>query len=178
MSVFEQGHQFLRERELDLLDLLERIEQELAHGRNSHVTKSSEDAVRLGTLVSELEKMAQQPAVELLQDLSDVISKYPWKKLWIEKCCQCCNQKAGKLRRDLEYKTTRIVLNSQPANGCLSVSPSEKSLIFTGLWMNKYQHGWRFDPEPGVLLKNQASLKATAMMPDKEPEAERDPGAA
>ncbi|VFV39235.1 tripartite motif-containing protein [Lynx pardinus] len=75
MSVFEQGHQFLRERELYLLDLLERIEQELAHGRNSHVTKSSEDTVRLGTLISELEKMAQQPAVELLQDLSDVISK-------------------------------------------------------------------------------------------------------
>lgn len=24
-------------------------------------------------------------------------------------------------------------------------------MIFTGLWMNRYQHGQRFDPEPGVL---------------------------
>lgn len=76
MSVYEQGHQFLREREQYPLDLLERIEQDLAHGRNSHVTKSSEEAVRLGTLISELEKMAQQPAVELLQERSKL--NYTW----------------------------------------------------------------------------------------------------
>lgn len=47
--------------------------------------------------------------------------------------------------------TVRISLNSQTANSYLSVSPNGKSMIFTGLWMNKYQHGQRFDPEPGVL---------------------------
>jgi tripartite motif-containing protein 26 len=47
--------------------------------------------------------------------------------------------------------TVRIILNSQTANGYLSVSPNGKSMIFTGLWMNKYQRGQRFDPEPAVL---------------------------
>lgn len=47
--------------------------------------------------------------------------------------------------------TVRITLNSQTANGYLSVSPNGKSMIFTGLWTNKYQQGQRFDPEPGVL---------------------------
>ncbi|XP_010992559.3 tripartite motif-containing protein 26 isoform X1 [Camelus dromedarius] len=169
-SVFEQGHQFLREREQYLLEWLEGMEQELTEGKNSHVTRGSEEVVRLGTLISELEKKAQQPALELLQDPSDIISRYPRKKFWIEKPISPAIKKRteefsdkllslekglrgfhGKLIRDLEYKTMRIILNSQTANGYLSVSPNGKSMIFTGLWMNKHQHGQRFDPEPGVL---------------------------
>ena len=46
--------------------------------------------------------------------------------------------------------TARIILNSQTANGYLSVAPNGKSMMFTGLWMNKCQRGQRFDPEPGV----------------------------
>ncbi|KAF7487171.1 Hypothetical predicted protein [Marmota monax] len=174
VTVFEQGHQFLREREQFLLDLLMEMEQELTEGRSSHITKGSEEVVRLGTLISELEKKVRQPALELLQDPSDIISRYPRKKFWIEKPISPAIKKraeefsdkilslekglrgfhgngTGKLLRDLEYKTMRIVLNSQTANGYLSVSPNGKSMIFTGLWMNKYQHGQRFDPEPGVL---------------------------
>ena len=45
----------------------------------------------------------------------------------------------------------RSLLNSRPANGYLSVSPNGKSMVFTGLWMNKCQRGQRFDPAPGVL---------------------------
>uniref|UniRef100_A0A8C6D1C3 Uncharacterized protein n=1 Tax=Moschus moschiferus TaxID=68415 RepID=A0A8C6D1C3_MOSMO len=66
-SVFERGHQFLREREQYLLEWLEGTEQQLTEGRNSHVTKGSEEVIRLETLISELEKKAQQPALELLQ---------------------------------------------------------------------------------------------------------------
>ena len=46
--------------------------------------------------------------------------------------------------------TVRIILNSLTANGYLSVAPNGKSMMFTGLWMNKCQRGQRFDPEPGV----------------------------
>ncbi|KAM9665274.1 tripartite motif-containing protein 26-like [Trichechus inunguis] len=67
VSIFEQGHQFLREREQCLLEWLEGLELELAEGRNSHVTKGSEQGIRLGTLISELEKKAKQPALALLQ---------------------------------------------------------------------------------------------------------------
>ena len=65
--MFEQGHQFLREREQYLLEWLEGMEQQLTGGRNSHVTKGSEEVIRLETLISELEKKARQPALELLQ---------------------------------------------------------------------------------------------------------------
>lgn len=83
--MFEQGHQFLREREQYLLEWLEGMEQQLTGGRNSHVTKGSEEVIRLETLISELEKKARQPALELLQDPSDITSRYPQKKFWIEK---------------------------------------------------------------------------------------------
>ena len=46
--------------------------------------------------------------------------------------------------------TVRIILNSPTANGYLSVAPDGKSMMFTGLWMNKCQRGQRFDPESGV----------------------------
>ncbi|XP_040843464.1 tripartite motif-containing protein 26-like isoform X3 [Ochotona curzoniae] len=169
-TVFELSHQFLREKEQCLLEWLVRLEQELTEGRDSCVTKGLEEVVRLGTLISELEKKARQPALELLQDPSDISSRYPRKKFWIEKPINPAIKKQaeefsdkllslekglrvfhGKLMKDLEYKTMKIVLNSQTANGYLSVSPNGKSMIFTGSWMNKCQHGQRFDPEPGVL---------------------------
>ena len=46
--------------------------------------------------------------------------------------------------------TVRIILNSQTANGYLSVAPDGKSMMFTGLWLNKCQRGQRFNPELGV----------------------------
>ncbi|XP_051711772.2 tripartite motif-containing protein 26 isoform X5 [Oryctolagus cuniculus] len=111
--------------------------------------------------------------IQALLDPSDILSRYPRKKFWIEKPISPAIKKRaeefsdklaslekglrgfhGKLMRDLEYKTMKIILNSQTANGYLSVSPNGKSMIFTGLWMNKYQHGQRFDPEPAVLGSN------------------------
>nr|XP_004671972.1 tripartite motif-containing protein 26-like [Jaculus jaculus] len=171
VSVFEQGHQFLREKEQYLLDLLVGLEQELIEGRSSHSTRGSEEVVRLGTLISELEKKVRQPALELLQDTSDIISRYPRKKFWIEKpiISPAVKKRAeefsdkililekglrgfhGKLTRDLEYKTMRVILNAQTANGYLLVSPDGKSVILTDLWMNRCQHWQQFDPEPGVL---------------------------
>lgn len=65
--MFELSHQFLREKEQCLLEWLVRLEQELTEGRDSCVTKGLEEVVRLGTLISELEKKARQPALELLQ---------------------------------------------------------------------------------------------------------------
>uniref|UniRef100_A0A8C6A764 Tripartite motif-containing protein 26-like n=1 Tax=Marmota marmota marmota TaxID=9994 RepID=A0A8C6A764_MARMA len=94
VTVFEQGHQFLREREQFLLDLLMEMEQELTEGRSSHITKGSEEVVRLGTLISELEKKVRQPALELFGHTclsssgfhhDSTFSRYPRKKFWIEK---------------------------------------------------------------------------------------------
>ncbi|XDB63372.1 hypothetical protein AB1E18_016702 [Capra hircus] len=132
---------------------LEGTEQQLTEGRNSHVAKDSAEVIRLETLI-----------------FYDRTSRYPQKKFWIEKPINPAIRKRmeefsdkllslekglrgfhGKLMRGLEYKTRRIILNSQPASGHLAVSPNGKSMVFTGLWMNKCQRGQRLDPEPGVL---------------------------
>uniref|UniRef100_A0A8C9UX22 Tripartite motif-containing protein 26-like n=1 Tax=Spermophilus dauricus TaxID=99837 RepID=A0A8C9UX22_SPEDA len=185
VTVFEQGHQFLREREQFLLDLLMGMEQELTEGRSSHITKGSEEVVRLGTLISELEKKVRQPALELLQiKTSDFFQfivnlsisfQYPRKKFWIEKPISPAIKKRAEEFSDKIISLEKglrgfhgngmgeergseprklfisVFLGFDSANGYLSVSPNGKSMIFTGLWMNKYQHGQRFDPEPGVL---------------------------
>ncbi|XDA87144.1 hypothetical protein R6Z07M_016850 [Ovis aries] len=182
-AVFAQSHQFLRERGQYLLEWLEGTERQLTGGRNSHVTKGSAEVIRLETLISELEKKARQAALELLQDPSDRTSRYLQKKFWIEKPISpairkqmeefsdkfLCLEKGlrgfhGKLMRDLEYKTMRIIPNSRPANGYLSVSPDGKSMVFTGLWMNKRQRGQQFDPEPGVLGKPAESAQLEAWL--------------
>ncbi|XP_070462837.1 uncharacterized protein, partial [Equus przewalskii] len=66
-STGEDEIQALLRREQYLLEWLEGTEQELTEGRNSHITKGSEEVIQLGTLISELEKKTQQPALELLQ---------------------------------------------------------------------------------------------------------------
>ncbi|KAI4530990.1 hypothetical protein MG293_018848 [Ovis ammon polii] len=127
-AVFAQGHQFLRERGQCLLEWLEGTEQQLTGGRNSHLAKGSAEVIRLETLISELEKKARQPALELLQDPSDITSRYPRKKFWIEKPISPAIRKQmeefsdkflglekglrgfhGKLMRDLEYKTSEYL---------------------------------------------------------------------
>lgn len=67
MAAFEQGHQFLREREQHLLDQLTKLEQELTEGREKHKTRGVGELARLALVISELEGKAQRPAAELMQ---------------------------------------------------------------------------------------------------------------
>lgn len=67
MAEFQQGHQFLREREQHLLDQLEKLEQELSEGREKYKTRGVGELARLALVISELEDKAQQPAAELMQ---------------------------------------------------------------------------------------------------------------
>lgn len=67
MAEFEQGHQFLREREQHLLDQLARLEQELTEGREKYKTRGIGELARLALAISKLEGKAHQPAAELMQ---------------------------------------------------------------------------------------------------------------
>lgn len=67
VAEFEQGHQFLREREQHLLGQLARLEQELTEGRDKYSTRGTGEMARLVLAISELEAKAQQPAAELMQ---------------------------------------------------------------------------------------------------------------
>lgn len=67
MAEFEQGHQFLLEREKHLLGQLARLEQELTEGREKHNSRGVSELARLAGLISELEGKVQQPAAELMK---------------------------------------------------------------------------------------------------------------
>ncbi|KAK2113324.1 Tripartite motif-containing protein 26 [Saguinus oedipus] len=67
VAEFEQGHQFLREREQHLLEQLAKLEQELTEGREKFKSRGVGELARLALVISELEGKAQQPAAELMQ---------------------------------------------------------------------------------------------------------------
>lgn len=67
LAAFEQGHQFLWEREQHLLDQLAKLEQEVTEGREKYKTRGDGELARLAQVISELEGKAQQPAAELMQ---------------------------------------------------------------------------------------------------------------
>ncbi|TKC37302.1 tripartite motif-containing protein 26 [Monodon monoceros] len=170
VAEFEQGHQFLREREQRLLDQLAKLEQELTEGREKYKTRGVGELARLALVISELEGKAQQPAAELMQDTRDFLNRYPRKKFWIGKPIARVVKKRtgefsdrllslqrglrefqGKLLRDLEYKTVSVTLDPQSASGYLQLSEDWKCVTYSGLYQRAYLHPQQFDCEPGVL---------------------------
>ncbi|XP_012508425.1 PREDICTED: tripartite motif-containing protein 26 [Propithecus coquereli] len=172
VAEFEQGHQFLREREQHLLDQLAKLEQELTEGREKFKARGVGELARLALVISELEGKAQQPATELMQDSCDVchLLRYPRKKFWIGKPIARVVKKRtgefsekllslqrglrefqGKLLRDLEYKTVSVTLDPQSASGYLQLSEDWKCVTYSSLYKSAYLHPQQFDCEPGVL---------------------------
>ncbi|KAF6365553.1 tripartite motif containing 26 [Rhinolophus ferrumequinum] len=170
LAEFEQGHQFLREREQHLLDQLARLEQELTEGREKYKTRGVGELARLALVISELEGKAQQPAAELMQDSRDFLNRYPRKKFWIGKpIAQVVKKRTGefsdkllslqrglrefqgKLLRDLEYKTVSVTLDPQSASRYLQLSEDRKCVTYSSLYQSAYLYPQQFDCEPGVL---------------------------
>nr|XP_011769059.1 tripartite motif-containing protein 26 isoform X1 [Macaca nemestrina] len=170
VAEFEQGHQFLREREEHLLEQLAKLEQELTEGREKFKSRGVGELARLALVISELEGKAQQPAAELMQDTRDFLNRYPRKKFWVGKpIARVVKKKTGefsdkllslqrglrefqgKLLRDLEYKTVSVTLDPQSASGYLQLSEDWKCVTYTSLYKSAYLHPQQFDCEPGVL---------------------------
>lgn len=170
VAEFEQGHQFLREREQHLLGQLVKLEQELTEGREKFKTRGIGELARLAQVISELEGKVQQPAAELMQDTRDFLNRYPRKKFWIGKpIARVVKKKTGefsdklqslqrglrefqgKLLRDLEYKTVSVTLDPQSASGYLQLSEDWKCVTYSGLYQGAYLYPQQFDCEPGVL---------------------------
>ncbi|KAB1261325.1 Tripartite motif-containing protein 26 [Camelus dromedarius] len=152
VAEFEQGHQFLREREQHLLDQLAKLEQELTEGREKYKTRG----------VGELARLAL--------DTRDFLNRYPRKKFWIGKPIARVVKKRtgefsdkllslqrglrefqGRLLRDLEYKTVSVTLDPQSASGYLQLSEDWKCVTYSSLYQSAYLHPQQFDCEPGVL---------------------------
>lgn len=66
-TAFEQLQQELGEQQCLLLARLTELEQQIWKERDEYILKVTEEVVRLGAQVKELEEKCQQPASELLQ---------------------------------------------------------------------------------------------------------------
>ncbi|KAG8510741.1 Tripartite motif-containing protein 26 [Galemys pyrenaicus] len=126
VAEFEQGHQFLKEREQHLLDQLGKLEQELTENREKYKNRGAGELARLAQVISELEDKAYQPATELMQEPDTTVNgarvfgerlldlsthggqekaklclpplRYPRKKFWIGKpMARVVKKKTGEL---------------------------------------------------------------------------------
>lgn len=68
-TAFERLQQELGEQQCLLLARLTELEQQIWKERDEYILKVTEEVVRLGAQVKELEEKCQQPASELLQDV-------------------------------------------------------------------------------------------------------------
>ncbi|EPY72791.1 tripartite motif-containing protein 26 [Camelus ferus] len=127
VAEFEQGHQFLREREQHLLDQLAKLEQELTEGREKYKTRGVGELARLALVISELEGKAQQPAAELMQ----VVHRTP--------------------EGPVHMAVVSVTLDPQSASGYLQLSEDWKCVTYSSLYQSAYLHPQQFDCEPGVL---------------------------
>ncbi|XP_075603094.1 E3 ubiquitin-protein ligase TRIM7 [Balearica regulorum gibbericeps] len=73
-DAFEQLQQFLREQEGVLLAQLDRARGQLAEERCQYVSSVSERKSLLDTLIAEIQKKRDQPAVEFLMDVGKTLS--------------------------------------------------------------------------------------------------------
>uniref|UniRef100_A0A2K5UN64 RING-type E3 ubiquitin transferase n=1 Tax=Macaca fascicularis TaxID=9541 RepID=A0A2K5UN64_MACFA len=159
VAEFEQGHQFLREREEHLLEQLAKLEQELTEGREKFKSRGVGELARLALVISELEGKAQQPAAELMQDTRDFLNRYPRKKFWVGKpIARVVKKKTGEfsdkllsLQRGLREFQVSVTLDPQSASGYLQLSEDWKCVTYTSLYKSAYLHPQQFDCEPGVL---------------------------
>uniref|UniRef100_A0A452E8Q3 Tripartite motif containing 26 n=1 Tax=Capra hircus TaxID=9925 RepID=A0A452E8Q3_CAPHI len=165
VAEFEQGHQFLREREQHLLGQLAKLEQELTEGREKFKTRGVGELARLAQVISELEGKVQQPAAELM--LVCHLLRYPRKKFWIGKpIARVVKKKTGEfsdklqsLQRGLrEFQgkgwggsCVSVTLDPQSASGYLQLSEDWKCVTYSGLYQGAYLYPQQFDCEPGVL---------------------------
>ncbi|XP_030055586.1 E3 ubiquitin-protein ligase TRIM39-like [Microcaecilia unicolor] len=70
-SDFEELHRFLNKEKQILLSRLEKILQKIGE----HVTQLEEQSSSLTQLITEMEEKSQQPAIELLKDVKDSLSR-------------------------------------------------------------------------------------------------------
>ncbi|KAM6038453.1 E3 ubiquitin-protein ligase TRIM7-like isoform 1-T1 [Theristicus caerulescens] len=72
---FEKLRQFLHDQEHILLGQLEKMEKNIAKRQNENITDLSKEITLLNKLITELEEKIQQPMLEFLKDVMNIISR-------------------------------------------------------------------------------------------------------
>nr|ALP32473.1 TRIM7.1 [Nipponia nippon] len=72
---FEKLRQFLHDQEHILLGQLEKMEKNIAKRQNENITNLSKEITLLNKLITELEEKIQQPMLEFLKDVMNIISR-------------------------------------------------------------------------------------------------------
>ncbi|XP_034960943.2 zinc finger protein RFP isoform X1 [Zootoca vivipara] len=80
VAVFRRLHQFLEEQEKLLLAQMAEVEKEIAAKKEEHLSRLSGELYSLESLILEMEEKLQEPASELLQDISSFLQSCQMKE--------------------------------------------------------------------------------------------------
>uniref|UniRef100_A0A803SMU7 Zinc finger protein RFP-like n=1 Tax=Anolis carolinensis TaxID=28377 RepID=A0A803SMU7_ANOCA len=76
VSEFRLMHQVLEEQERNLMAKMEEVEKEISAKKEGHLSRLSEELSSLSSLIKDMEKKHQQPAIEFLQDIGSFFQGY------------------------------------------------------------------------------------------------------
>ncbi|KAF6365552.1 tripartite motif containing 15 [Rhinolophus ferrumequinum] len=169
-TAFERLQQELGEQQCLLLARLTELEQQIWKERDEYILKVTEEVVRLGAQVKELEEKCQQPASELLQDVrvnqsrcemktfvspeaisSDLVRKIRDLHRKILTLPEMMSTFSENLVHHLETDSGVVTLDPQTASQSLVLSEDRRSVRCTRRKQNLPDSPLRFQRLPAVL---------------------------
>ncbi|XP_065272287.1 E3 ubiquitin-protein ligase TRIM39-like [Emys orbicularis] len=158
VSLFQQLHQMLEEKERLLLVRLKELDKTIVRIQNENVTKLSEEISRLSEQISEMERKCQQAANEFPQDVRSTLSRCKKGKsqqqvempLELEEFLSEFSQ-GNSVRKTLKESKVNVTLDPDTAHPELTVSEDRRSVRWGDTQRRVPDNPKRFDAEPCVL---------------------------
>ncbi|XP_029769030.1 E3 ubiquitin-protein ligase TRIM39-like [Terrapene carolina triunguis] len=158
VSLFQQLHQTLEEKERLLLVRLQELDKTIVRIQNENVTKLSEEISRLSEQINEMERKCQQAANEFPQDVRSTLSRCKKGKsqqqveipLELEEFLSEFSQ-GNSVRKTLKESKVNVTLDPDTAHPELTVSEDRRSVRWGDTRRRVPDNPKRFDAEPCVL---------------------------
>ncbi|XP_027721351.1 E3 ubiquitin-protein ligase TRIM7-like isoform X2 [Vombatus ursinus] len=171
-SNFSKMQEFLKDQEKSLLLQMEELNRDIAHWKEQFTTQLSNKVSHLSNLMDELEEQHQHPALELPEDIGNILHRAEMPMATYSKTVppelrdriQHLSGKSWILQRtmrrfteclqsELEKRKVLLTLNPDTANSHLFISPDQKTVYFRETPQKLPYSAERFDSHFCVLAQ-------------------------